>query len=149
LYYATPNVKQPKFRWVSIGACLAIATWIVASAAFGLYIANFSSYDKTYGSLAGAVVFLLWLWITNLALLFGAELDSELERGRELQGGLPAEEVLQLPPRDSRKIEKSERQAREDMERGRRLRESRGATTDHEDASDRRARKDKESADAR
>ncbi len=92
LYYATPNVKQPKFRWISVGAVVAIVVWIVASAAFGFYVANFSNYNKTYGSLAGVIVFLLWLWITNLALLFGAELDAELERGRELQAGIAAEE---------------------------------------------------------
>ena len=102
LYYATPNVKQPKFRWVSVGAALAIVVWILLSVAFGFYVASFSSYDKTYGALGGVIVFLLWLWLTNLALLFGAELDSELERGRELQSGLPAEEELQLPPRDTR-----------------------------------------------
>ncbi|MER7560916.1 YihY/virulence factor BrkB family protein [Streptomyces sp. NPDC050698] len=85
LYYAPPNIQQPKFRWISGGAALAIVVWILASVIFGFYVANFSSYNKTYGSLAGAIVFLLWLWITNLALLFGAELDSELERGRELR----------------------------------------------------------------
>ena len=107
LYYATPNVKQPKFRWISIGAVVAILTWVIASAAFGFYVANFSSYNKTYGSLAGVIVFLLWLWITNLALLFGAELDAELERGRELQAGMPAEEDIQLPARDTRKSDKA------------------------------------------
>ena len=91
-----------------MGSVIAIATWILASAAFGFYVANFSSYNKTYGSLAGVVVFLLWLWITNLALLFGAELDAELERGRQLQAGIEAEEQLQLPPRDTRNIEKAE-----------------------------------------
>ena len=126
LYYATPNVQQPKFRWISVGAVLAIVVWIVASAAFGFYVANFSSYNKTYGALAGAIVFLLWLWITNLALLFGAELDAELERGRELQSGLPAEEQIQLPPRDTRKIEKAEAKEREDVERGREIRKQRG-----------------------
>jgi len=122
LYYATPNVQQPKFRWISVGAVVAIATWIVASALFGLYVANFSSYNKTYGVLAGVIVFLLWLWITNLALLFGAELDSELERGRELQAGLPAEQDLQLPPRDIRVAEKTETKRQRDVERGRQLR---------------------------
>lgn len=73
LYYATPNVQQPKFRWISVGAGVAIVTWVVASVLFGLYVANFASYNKTYGALAGVIVFLLWLWITNLALLFGAE----------------------------------------------------------------------------
>jgi membrane protein len=126
LYYATPNVKQPKFRWISVGAFIAIFVWLLASAAFGFYVATFSSYDKTYGSLAGVVVFLLWLWITNLALLFGAELDAELERGRQLQAGIAAEETLQLPPRDTRKIEKARDKERDDVERGRRLRTSRG-----------------------
>ena len=123
LYYATPNVKQPKFRWVSIGAAVAIITWILLSAAFGFYVANFSSYDKTYGSLAAVIVFLLWLWLTNLALLFGAELDAELERGRELQSGVAAEENIQLPARDDRNIKKSEKKEQEDVERGRALRE--------------------------
>ena len=85
LYYVTPNVQQPRFRWISVGALLAIVAGCVVSAAFGLYLANFSSYDKTYGALAGMIAFLLWLWLTNLALLFGAELDAELERSRELE----------------------------------------------------------------
>ena len=126
LYWGTPNVEQPKFRWVSVGALVAIVVWVLASAAFGFYVANFSSYNKTYGSLAGVVVFLLWLWITNLALLFGAELDAELERGRELQAGLPAEATIQLPPRDTRNIEKADSKRKEDVEQGRRLRETRG-----------------------
>lgn len=130
LYYATPNVKQPKFRWMSVGAFLAIVVWVLASVGFGFYVANFSSYNKTYGSLAGVIVFLLWLWITNLALLFGAELDAELERGRQLQAGLPAEETLQLPPRDTRKIEKAEAKQDKDVRRGRRLRQSRGGSDD-------------------
>lgn len=126
LYYVTPNVKQPKFRWISAGAVTAIVTWIVASALFGLYVANFSSYDKTYGSLAGVIVFLLWLWITNLALLFGAELDAELERARELQAGIAAEESIQLPPRDTRTSEKAARKRKKDVERARRLRLTHG-----------------------
>jgi membrane protein len=124
LYYVTPNVKQPRFRWISIGAVMAIVVWALASLAFGFYVANFSSYSKTYGSLAGVIVFLLWLWITNLALLFGAELDSELERGRELQSGIAAEETVQLPPRDTRNIEKAEAKEEEDVRRGRELRRS-------------------------
>lgn len=126
LYYVTPNVKQPRFRWLSAGAILAIVVWLIASAAFGLYVSRFSSYDKTYGSLAGAVVFLLWLWITNLALLFGAELDAELERGRELQAGIAAEERIQLPPRDTRTAEKAEKKRTKDIESARRLRLSHG-----------------------
>ena len=106
LYYATPNVEQPKFRWVSVGAGLAIAVWVLASLAFGLYVANFGSYNKTYGSLAGVIILLLWLWLTNLALLFGAEVDAELERARQLQAGIEAEESIQLPPRDTRRSDK-------------------------------------------
>lgn len=126
LYYVTPNVEQPKFRWISVGAALAIVVWVLASVGFGFYAANFGSYNKTYGTLAGVVVFLLWLWITNLALLFGAELDAELERGRQLQAGLPAERELQLPPRDTRVIDKTEAAIEKDVKRGRRLRRSRG-----------------------
>jgi len=122
LYWSTPNVRQPRFRWISIGAAVAIVVWIVVSALFGLYVSNFSSYDKTYGSLAGVIVFLLWLWLTNLALLFGAELDAELERGRELQAGIPAEETIQLPPRDDRNIKKAEKKQQKDVEKGRAIR---------------------------
>ena len=124
LYYATPNVKQPKFRWISVGAAVAIVVWILASAAFGFYVANFSTYNKTYGSLAGVIVFLLWLWITNLALLFGAELDAELERGRQLQAGIAAEETLQLPPRDTRASRKRAQKLEGQVAQGRRLREA-------------------------
>jgi membrane protein len=122
LYYATPNVRQPKFRWVSVGATVAILVWVLASIAFGFYVSNFSSYNKTYGSLAGIVVFLLWLWITNLALLFGAEIDAELERTRELQSGIEAEKTLQLPPRDTRNSEKAEEKLEKKVAEGRRLR---------------------------
>lgn len=123
LYYATPNVRQPRFRWISVGAGVAILVWVVVSVAFAFYVANFSSYDKTYGSIAGVIVALLWLWLTNLSLLFGAEIDSELERGRELQAGIPAEVELQLPARDTSAIEKSQRKEQEDIERGRQIRE--------------------------
>ncbi len=126
LYYATPNVRQPRFRWISIGATVAIVAWLLASLLFGVYVGNFSSYNRTYGTLAGVVVFLLWVWITNLALLFGAELDAELERGRQLQAGLPAEEEIQLPPRDTRGIEKNAQTRRRFIERARALRRSRG-----------------------
>jgi membrane protein len=126
LYYATPNVQQPKFRWISVGAGVAVVTWVIASVLFGLYVANFGSYNKTYGALAGVIVFLLWLWITNLALLFGAELDAELERGRQLQAGIDAEREIRLPPRDDRMIDKNEAKDEKDIERARALRQSRG-----------------------
>lgn len=135
LYYSTPNVKQPKFRWVSVGAVLAIVTWALLSVAFGFYVANFSSYDKTYGALGGVIVFLLWLWLTNIALLFGAELDAELERGRELQSGIAAERDIQLPPRDRRNIDKAEKKQRDDEERGRKIRQNAGGPPSHRAAS--------------
>ena len=130
LYYATPNVQQPKFRWISVGAAVAIVIWVLASVAFAFYVGNFGSYDKTYGSLAGIIVALLWLWITNIALLFGAEVDSEMERGRELQAGMAAEEELQLPARDTRNIEKAREKELEDIELGRRIREAADADPD-------------------
>lgn len=135
LYYTTPNIQQPKFRWISVGAAVAIVVWILASVGFGFYVSNFGSYNKTYGALAGVVVFLLWLWLTNIALLFGAELDAELERGRELQAGIPAEEQIQLPLRDSRNTQKAAEKQREDIARGRELREdSTRAQKENQDA---------------
>lgn len=124
LYYATPNAKQPKFRWISMGALLAIIVLALATAAFGFYVGNFSNYDRTYGSLAGVIIFLLWLWIANLALLFGAEFDAELERGRQLQAGIAAEEDIQLPPRDTRKSDKAAEKERQDIEKGREIRQN-------------------------
>jgi membrane protein len=122
LYYGAPNAKQPKFRWISLGAIFALVILAIATVGFGFYIANVSNYDRTYGSLAGIIVFLLWLWIGNLAILFGAEFDAELERGRQLQAGIAAEEELQLPPRDTRKIDKAEEKERKDVAEGRRIR---------------------------
>jgi membrane protein len=133
LYYATPNVKQPRFRWLSVGAFVAIVVWIAASVAFAFYVASFGSYNKTYGSLAGAIAGLLWLWITNMALLFGAELDSELERGRELEAGIAAEKQLQLPARDSTGIRKARKKEKKDLARGRAIREQ--ASKDDKEAS--------------
>jgi membrane protein len=132
LYYATPNIKQPKFRWLSIGALIAIVVWVIASALFGFYVANFSSYNKTYGALAGVIVFLLWLWLTNIALLFGAELDAELERGRQLQAGVAAEESVQLPVKDDKNIKKTEKKHEKVVAQARALRESRGDSQDPE-----------------
>ena len=117
LYWATPNVKFTRFRLISVGSFVAILVWLVASVGFAYYVARFGSYNKTYGAIAGAVVFLLWLWITNVALLFGAELDAELERGRELQIGIAAEESLQLPVRDTRGIQKAAARQAEDIAR--------------------------------
>jgi membrane protein len=99
LYYVAPSARLPKIQWLSPGAIVALVIWIIASAAFGFYVANFGSYNKTYGTLGGAISLLVWLWITNLAVLFGQELNAEIERGRELTAGLPAERELQLEPR--------------------------------------------------
>lgn len=122
LYHFTPNVRQPKFRWVSVGAAVAILVWVIASAAFGFYVANFGSYNKTYGALAGVIVFLLWLWLTNVALMFGAEVDAELERSRQLQAGIKAEETLQLPPRDTANSDKAAAKRDALIEEGRQIR---------------------------
>jgi len=122
LYYFSPNVKQPKFRWMSMGAFVAIFIWLIASVGFAFYVANFSHYNKTYGALGGVIVFLLWLWITNNALLFGAEFDAETERGRELQAGIAAEESIQLPPRDTRGSDKKAEKYEAEVAEGRRLR---------------------------
>jgi membrane protein len=104
LYYASPNVKLRGFRWVTPGSLVAIVIWIVASAAFALYVANFGSYDKTYGTLGGLVALLVWFWITNLAILFGHQLNAERERSIEIDEGRPrAEQEIQLEPRDEPK----------------------------------------------
>jgi membrane protein len=101
LYYASPNVKLPGFRWITPGSVVAVLVWLAASALFALYVANFGSYDKTYGTLGGIVTLLVWVWISNLALLFGMELNAERERSRELAAGVPrAEKEIQLEPRD-------------------------------------------------
>jgi membrane protein len=105
LYYAAPNVKHPKFQWVSPGSLLAVLLWIIASALFAFYVANFGSYNKTYGALGGVIVFLTWLWITNNVILLGAEVNAELERSRQIQGGMrPTDREPFLEPRDTRKM---------------------------------------------
>jgi membrane protein len=104
LYYASPNVKQPGFKWITVGGVVALVILLVASALFAVYVASFSSYNKTYGALGGVIAFLVWLWIANISVLLGAELNAELERGRELEAGLPAHDELQAELRDDRKI---------------------------------------------
>ena len=99
LYYGAPNVRQPGFRWITPGGVLGVVVWLLASAGFALYVANFGAYNKTYGSLAGVIVFLIWLWISNLAVLLGAELNAELERGREVESGVPPERTLAVERR--------------------------------------------------
>jgi membrane protein len=101
LYYIAPNVRQPRLRWVSPGGIVAVMVWVLASAGFGLYVSNFGSYGKTYGTLGSVITFLVWMWLSNLALLFGGAIDAELERERELALGLPAHEELHLRPRQA------------------------------------------------
>jgi membrane protein len=106
LYWAAPNVKQPGFRWVSPGGIIAVVGWLIASAAFAFYVGNFGSYNKTYGALGGVVVFLVWLWISNIVILLGAEFNAELERGRAIEGGMrPEDKEPFAEPRDTRKME--------------------------------------------
>ena len=104
LYWASPNVKQSGFRWVSPGGIVAVVLWLIASAAFAVYVANFDSYNKTYGTLGGVIIFLVWLWLSNIAVLLGAEFNAELERGRHIRAGQPAEKEPFLEPRDTRKM---------------------------------------------
>jgi membrane protein len=106
LYWAAPNVKQPGFRWITAGGLFAVLVWVVASVAFAFYVANFGSYNKTYGTLGGVISFLVWLWVTNIAVLLGAEFNAELERGRQIEAGMePKEREPFLPPRDTKKMD--------------------------------------------
>ena len=99
LYWAAPNVKHPGFRWLSPGGVFAVAIWVIASGLFAFYVANFSSYNKTYGTLAGVIIFLVWLWISNIAVLLGAEWNAEIERARVIESGQPADEEPFVEPR--------------------------------------------------
>jgi membrane protein len=108
LYYASPNVRMRGFKWVTPGSLVAIVVWAVASAAFAFYVANFGSYDKTYGTLGGLIALLVWFWISNLAILFGHQLNAEIERGVEIEEGQPdAEYEIQLEPRSEPKDPKT------------------------------------------
>ncbi|WP_428951097.1 YihY/virulence factor BrkB family protein [Streptomyces sp. cg35] len=102
LYWAAPNAKVKGFRWITPGSCLALLLWLAASAGFAFYVANFASYNKTYGTMAGVIVFLVWLWISNLAILLGLEFDAETARQRAIAGGHPAEAEPYTDPRDTR-----------------------------------------------
>ena len=123
LYYATPNVKQPKFRWMSMGSFIALIVLAIVTLGFSFYVSNFGNYNATYGAIGGVIVLLLWIWLANLSLLFGAEFDAEVERGRELQAGIQAEESVQLPPRDTRQTDKRQEQQEKDVAEGRKLRQ--------------------------
>ncbi|WCN04731.1 YihY/virulence factor BrkB family protein [Streptomyces sp. M92] len=109
LYWATPNARGRGFKWVTPGSLLALLIWLVASAGFAFYVANFGSYNKTYGTLAGVIIFLVWLWVTNLAILFGLEFDAELARQRVIDGGHPPDEEPYVEPRDTRAWDEADR----------------------------------------
>ena len=108
LFWASPNAKQAGIKWVSPGGAIAVLIWLGASAIFALYVSHFASYDKTYGSMAGVVIFLVWLWITNIALLLGAEVNAELEHGKAISEGLPPDVQPFAEPRDTRKLDDEE-----------------------------------------
>jgi membrane protein len=103
LYWAAPNVRHPGFRWLSPGGVFAVAVWVIASGAFAFYVANFSSYNKTYGTLAGVIIFLVWLWISNIAVLLGAEWNAEIERARQIEAGHPSDREPFVEPRKAPK----------------------------------------------
>jgi membrane protein len=112
LYWAAPNVRQPGFRWLSPGGIVAVVGWLIASAAFAFYVGNFGSYNKTYGALGGVIVFLVWLWISNIVILLGAEFNAELERGRRIEGGMrPEDREPFAEPRDTRKMDPEQKHA--------------------------------------
>jgi membrane protein len=111
LFWAAPNARQGGIKWVSPGGIIAVLIWIVISALFAVYVTNFSSYNKSYGSLAGVVIFLVWMWLTNIAILLGAEVNAELDRGRAIAQGVPPEAEPFAVPRDTRKMDDADRRA--------------------------------------
>ncbi|MFD5225600.1 YihY/virulence factor BrkB family protein [Microbacterium sp. NPDC058342] len=125
LYYFAPNIAHPHFRIVSVGAVVAVMLFAIASLGFGLYVSAFADYDRIYGSFAGIIIFLLWLWIANMALLFGALLDAELERIRELRRGVPAERELQMELRDTSRMQRNASVDAAEVRAARRFRRSR------------------------
>ncbi|MUN62599.1 YihY family inner membrane protein [Kocuria sediminis] len=122
LYSTTPNVRQPRFRWLGIGSVTAIVVMAAATAGFSSYVSRFGNYNTTYGAIGGVIVLLLWIWIMNTVLLAGAEFNAETERARRLQAGIAAEEDLLLPPRDVRAARKLRQKEQALVEEGRDLR---------------------------
>jgi membrane protein len=114
LYWASPNAKVKGFKWITPGSFLALVIWLIASAGFAFYVANFASYNKTYGTMAGVIVFLVWLWISNLAILLGLEFDAEATRQRAIAGGHPPEVEPYTQPRDTRKWDEEDRRRMEE-----------------------------------
>jgi membrane protein len=121
LYYYAPNVRHLRIRWVTLGALLEIVVWVLATTGFAIYVLNFSHYNRVYGWLGGAIVLLLWLYLSNLVVVFGAEMDAEIVRVRQLLAGIDAQDAIQLPLRGTRRIETLDRWQAEDEKRGRTL----------------------------
>ena len=117
LYWAAPNARVKGFKWISPGSLVALLIWLLASAGFAFYVANFGSYNKTYGTLAGVIIFLVWLWVTNLAILLGLEFDAELARQRVIDVGYPSEEEPYVEPRDTRAWNEADRRRADGDER--------------------------------
>jgi membrane protein len=133
LYYATPNVKQPKFRWMGMGAAVALLIIATASVGQAVYLRNFPNLDLTYGSVAGILIFLLWIWFANIALIFGAHINTEVERVRQLQVGIPAEEEVHLFPRDTRSTRRLDKRREKNVATARAIRKRAAALSDTED----------------
>lgn len=130
LYYCTPNIRQPGATWITGGALIAIVVMILATGGVAVYVMNFANYDATYGSLASVIIFLFWIYIMNMVLLFGAEFDAELERGRQLQAGIEAERTIMLPPRETKGADKKNKKYEELVAQAQALRLSEGKTSD-------------------
>jgi membrane protein len=145
LYYVAPNAQLPKFQWISPGAIVALVIWAVATVGFFFYVSNFGSYNATYGALGGAISMLVWLWISNIAILFGQQLNSEIERARELTAGIPAESDIQLPLRQTPKKD-AEAEAEQVSRDARREMEAKGETQPPETSPDPRFERGQERA---
>lgn len=122
LYWAAPNVKRRHLRWFSVGAFVALVAWLATTALFGAYVLGFGTYQRTYGVLGGLIALLLWIWLSNLAMLFGAVLDTEVERARQLHAGIDAAEQVQLPLRDDRRIIANRTRRARDVQASQRMR---------------------------
>lgn len=125
LFWASPNAKQAGIRWVSPGGLIATVLWLIFSALFAVYVVEFSSYNKTYGPLAGIVIFLVWLWLSNVAVLLGAEVNAELDHAKAIADGLPEDVRPFAEPRDTRKLDENDQQAVKEAQ-SRRRRSRRG-----------------------
>jgi membrane protein len=120
LYWACPNVKQPGFKWITPGGVLAVVTWLIASGLFAVYVSFSGSYNKAYGTLATVIVFLVWLWISNIAILLGLEFNAESERQRMIQAGLPEDVEPYVELRDTAKLDDAEKRRADEAARLRR-----------------------------